>query len=204
MTRDARQAGFTLLELLVGLAVLSFILAGLSQSVRYGLRAGGSQARQSEGSSDLDAVDRALRRLIEQADPGTARTKASLQGTAALMAFTSELPDAAAAGHHADFALGVDDARRLVLHWSIHRHVQRLGPPPEAHEIELVRGIAGLEIAYWRGGWQAAWSDTSLPALVRLRIRFPPGDPRHWPDIIVAPRQDKDGGVKEGGANAVR
>ena len=188
-----RDAGFTLLELLVGLVVLSFILAGLSQSVRFGLRAGESQTRQSEGRSELDGIDRTLRRLIEQADPGTPQSGPPLQGGIGTIGFTSELPEAAA-DRHADIALGMDGRRTLVLRWSPHRHVVQAGPPPAAHEIALLRGIAGVQIGYWKDGWRTQWNEASLPALIRLRILFPPGDPRHWPDIVVAPQRQKTGG----------
>ena len=87
-----RDAGFTLLELLVALVVLGFVLAGLSGGVRYGLRAADTQARTLAERSELDAVDRAVRRLIEQMDPGTARDGTGMQGTAGRLVFVSELP----------------------------------------------------------------------------------------------------------------
>ncbi len=190
-----RQAGFTLLELLVGLVVLGFILAGLSQGVRYGLRVSDTQARLSDGRSELDAVDRALRRLIVQTDPGTAHGGPTLQGSPGRLTLVSQLPTAATGfvTRQADIAIGVDAARRLVLRWTPHLHAQRFGPAPPAEEVELLRGVERLELAYWGGAWRTSWDAATLPQLVRLRVVFPPGDPRHWPDIVAAPLRHRAG-----------
>ncbi len=187
-------AGFTLLELLVGLVVFGFILAGLTQGVRYGLRAATAQTRLVDRNGELDAVDRALRRLLVEADPGSSRDGPTLSGTAGRISFVSVLPGAVSGfvGQQADVALGLDAARRLVLRWSPHLHVGRPaggGPRPSlpVQETEILRDVQRLEIAYWKDGWQAGWDENAMPALVRLRIVFPPGDPRHWPDIVAAP-----------------
>lgn len=184
-----------MLELLVGLVVLGFILAGLTQGVRYGLRASDAQARLADGRSELDAVDRTLRRLLSGADPGNSHDPPSLQGGPARLAFVSELPAAVAggAGQEADVALGVDGAHRLLLRWTLHRHAARIGPPPAPQEAELLRGVDHVEIAYWLNGWQSSWTQAALPALIRVRIVFQPDDPRHWPDIVAAPLRQRLG-----------
>ena len=55
-------------------------------------------------------------------------------------------------------------------------------------------GVERIELAYWpRPGspgspapaWASAWAGNDLPLLIRLRVVFPPGDGRHWPDIVV-------------------
>ena len=92
-----RAAGFTLLEVLVALVVFGLLMAGLSQGVRVGLRAWSMQARQSAQWSDLDAVDRTLRGLIARMDPGGQRRDPLLRGGPHAFAFTTELPQAAAA-----------------------------------------------------------------------------------------------------------
>ena len=184
-----KQAGFTLLELIVGLVVLGFILAGLSQGVRFGLRASETQSRLVDSRSELDAVDRALRRLLVDADPGTSHDPPTLQGGPARIVFVSTLPAAVAGrpGEQADIALAVDGGHRLVLRWSPHLHAQRTAPPPPPGEAELLRGVDHIELAYWMNGWQSGWTAANLPALIRLRITFSPDDPRRWPDLVVAP-----------------
>ncbi len=194
------DAGFTLLELLVALVVLGFILAGLTQGVRYGLRATDTQARTLAERSELDAVDRALRRLIEQMDPGSARDGVVVRGGSGQLAFVSELP--AASGlptRRADIGLGVDGAHRVVLRATPRPAGKPFGPPPLPIETELLRDVDHIELAYWPRAepqqWTNSWNANDLPLLVRLRVVFPPNDHRHWPDIIAGPRRQRAAGV---------
>ncbi len=190
-----RQAGFTLLELLVGLVVLGFIIAGLNQGVRYGFRATEVQARVRDGSGDLDAIDRTLRGLIEQAEPGNDHSGPTMHGTGAMVVFSTDLPAAASAlTRHADVAVLVDPAHRLILRWTPHLHATPFVPPPPPVETELVGNVAALQASYYSDGWQSGWNQERLPSLVRLRVVFPPGDRRHWPDIVIAPRRQRVAG----------
>ena len=94
---------------------------------------------------------------------------------------------------HAEIGLGVDARHRLVLRLSPNPRVRRAG----AIEEVLLSGVEGIALAYWRparrvaaGGWVSVWNEAGLPSLVRLRIVFPAGDGRHWPDIVAAPLRE--------------
>ena len=50
-------AGFTLLEILVVMAVLGLLLATLAAGTRFGLRAWQAGARLTAGRGDVDAVE---------------------------------------------------------------------------------------------------------------------------------------------------
>jgi general secretion pathway protein J len=65
----------------------------------------------------------------------------------------------------------------------------------DMREVVLVDRLATAEFMYfgtsgqetqprWREIWQG---NPKLPLLVRVRITFPPGDPRRWPEMIIAP-----------------
>jgi general secretion pathway protein J len=186
------DAGFTLLEVLVALTVLGFLMVGLTQGVRFGLLAWDRQSRITDARMELDALDRLLRRVIEQMDPGTRRDPPVIEGATGSIAFRTDLGPAAG-------ALGVRDAEarlavaggQLVLSWRPHLRAIRFGPPPAPDTTVLLRGVAALEIAYWgEGGWQSNWAERRLPALVRLRLRFAEGDRRRWPDIVAAPLRE--------------
>ena len=195
--RDS-AAGFTLLEVLVMLVVLGLLLAGLSQGLRFGLLAWRTEARLQAAHGELDALDRTFRHLVETLEPGTVTTPSSLRGEAGRVSFTATLPAAARAlpTRLADVTLYLDGAHRLVLDWTPHRHAVRVGAPPMPVEEVLLRGVAAVRLAYAAssgGGWQDSWTSPYPPALIRLRLVFPAGDPRRWPDLVAAPRRDRVG-----------
>lgn len=190
-----RQAGFTLLEILVALVVLGFVVAGLSQGLRFGLRATERSERLSMERGDLDAVDRLLRRLVAQMDPGTRRTPAAVEGDAASFAFATDLGAAAGAlaTTQADVRIAAQGGR-LVLRWTPARHVTPLAPPAPPQDTVLLDGLDRVELSYWgtdggdaRPSWRTEWRQRALPLLVRIRLVFPAGSARRWPDIVAGP-----------------
>ena len=185
------RRGFTLLEVLVALAVLGLLLGLLAGGVQLGLRAWQAQARVRETRGDLDAVDRTLRHLIAAAEAGSVSVPPLFDGQSDRLGFSADLPEGAGIPGVADLGLGVAADHRLVLRYTPHRHVRPLGPPPPVREATLLDGVARLELAYWPRnppwGWRSAWTGRELPGLIRLRLVFLPGDVRHWPDIVAAP-----------------
>ena len=184
------QSGFTLLEVLVALAVFGFLLLGLGRGVDFGLRVWTRQERSVAARSELDAVDRTLRNLVDRLDPNN-----PVSGTPHSVGFTSTLPSMALlATGEADMAVGAEPVAngkpRLVLRWRSHLHAQILAPRPPPETAALLEGIERFDVAYWRaddGGWADTWSGQVPPALIRFRILFPAGDARHWADIVVSP-----------------
>ena len=61
-------------------------------------------------------------------------------------------------------------------------------------ERVLIEAVERLEIAYFGSsvadqepGWWRQWRhQRSLPTLIRLRVGFPDGDDRSWPELFVA------------------
>lgn len=185
-----RPNGFTLLEMLVALVVFGLLLAGLTQGISYGMRAWQSQVRIATGHEDLDAVDRALRQMIAVMDPGDGIDAAPVSGSADRLEWITVLPGRE---QRVTAELLVDPAHRLVLRWRPYVHAERLTPTPTAAVTELLRGVSRLELSFWRptGGWITTWRFTELPALIRIRLIFPPNDPRHWGDIVAATDLDR-------------
>jgi general secretion pathway protein J len=183
-----RSDGFTLLEILVALVVFGILMLGLTHGVQFGMAAWNRQTATIASATDIEAADRALRRLIAQMDPGTAQAPPLAIGTAGSFAFTSTLPMAAALPtRRADMRLDMQGGR-LLLHWTVHLHAQRIGPAPQPQMEELLTGVQHLSISYWprppEAAWQSAWTSPGLPALVRIHLDLAG---RHWPDIIAAP-----------------
>lgn len=178
------------------LVVLGFLMVTLTQGVRVGLQAWATQGRIGGRASGIDTTDRALRQLIGRASPGETRSRdAAFVGTANTLSFITTLPQGygAVATHEADVTLLVADDHHLELRWRPH-YRRWIVPLPPASTISLLDGVERLELAFWQpgtgtggGGWVSAWTSRDLPRLVRLRILFLAGDPRHWPDIVIAP-----------------
>ena len=93
-----RQAGFTLLELLVVVAVLGLLIIGLTQGVRAGLTLWDAQSRRTSETAELDAAARVLRALLSGITyspsasfaPGAASSP-GLKGTADSLSFVGDL-----------------------------------------------------------------------------------------------------------------
>ena len=193
-----RDAGFTLLEVLAALVVLGFLVAGLSTCVQLALRTWRQQDREVAARGDLDAADRALRRLIAGIEPGTVTRATLVIGGPDRLAITAALP-AQAPTARADIVIGLA-RRRLVLRWTPQATGISLEPSPPVQEIELLQGVSGVRFAYWpRPGtaglagevWRDSWTEAVPPALIRVRLSFQDG--RHWPDIIAAPMREQPG-----------
>lgn len=194
---DRGEAGFTLLELLVALVVLGFLMVGLTEGTRFGLRAWNHQADMIEAHDQLDAVDRTLRQLL---------TQAALRQSDRpdMLSFTGQLPAAVGlATRRADMQLLVDKQHRLVLRWSPQPHEFSLKPPEEPTATPIIPGVERLEIAYWQEGdrstgepaaWTGDWNGINQPRLLKLTLVFPAGDRRRWPPIVIAPSALGPGG----------
>jgi len=181
-----RQGGFTLLEMLVALVVFGLLMAGLGQTLRYGLTAWHTERRNAAGPAALAVVDASLRRLIEQAAPDP------FTGTPSQFAFTTTLPAGALLGDRlADAALMVTPEGQLILHWRPHPDGTPLGPPPLPQIDVLLTGVAALHCSYLvpqpKGppAWVSKIRGGALPLLVRVRIVFT--GPMEWPDLVAAP-----------------
>ncbi len=193
-----RQAGFTLLEVLVALMVLGLLVVGLTQGVRAGLALWQAQTRRVGEVAELDAAARVLRTLLSGVAPpvsgAAANSAMTITGTADRLEFVGNLPTGLGTTQRADIVLEPKDGR-LMLIWTPHRHETSTAPPPKPVETELIGRIARLDLSYWGSpgadqpaGWQEKWDGAQFPVLIRLRLAFAKGDPRHWPDLIVAPQ----------------
>ena len=198
MTRRTREAGFTLLEILVALVVLGFLLVGLSEGTRFGLRAWDTETRLVERQSDLDGADRLLRGLVAQAAPGAPNDPPPFHGEKHRVEFLTRLPVAGEGlpTRDAEVALGVDQQHRLVLRWAPRPHAERLTPAAPPRETVLLEGLDHIDVSYARwpeqgGGWVDTWDLPSVPALVRITLAFPKDDRRHWPVIETAPMNSR-------------
>ncbi len=189
-----RSAGFTLIEILIVLAVAGIILVILGQGLRLGIRGTDSFRHAIRAQSDMVPVERALRAMIERMDPGLYPEPPDVHGTAHALAFTTELPDAATGGTlTADVRLEAAGGR-LVLWWTPHAMGVPFGPPPPPQHEVLLDRVERLDIGYAAKGagasWRSSWAEQTLPGLIRLVV-VPAASGESWPPIIARPPREQ-------------
>jgi general secretion pathway protein J len=187
-----RASGFTLIELLVALALFSLVIVALSAGVRFAAHGMQALDRQSAMRDDLAPVQAAIRRLVTDAR--------SIEGGRNRIRFVSVLPDAFERPGAFEVELSADDTR-LVLRWSpVQRRETEQSQGDDSGvggEVDLTRGVNNISFDYFvprQNGppeWTPSLRDARVvPLLIRVRVEFPPGDIRHWPDLVVAPAVD--------------
>ena len=193
------SSGFTLIEVVIALAIFGFVLVGLAQSLRFGMAARDVEDRLAGRAAQLERMDRVLRRIIEQASPPASTDDKPFAGEEHRLTLMTLLPDEPQTEltRHAQVAIGVDDRHRLVLRWTPHPNALAIGRVPPMQEIVLAEGVERIDLAYHAataegGKWSKTWTDAPLPAMVQVHFVLPGGKHR-WPDMQVPTLLDTNG-----------
>jgi prepilin-type N-terminal cleavage/methylation domain-containing protein len=182
------DSGFTLLELLLALALAALLMAAMPGAIRLGTQALNQAEVLSEDAADRAALDFVVERLTEtmvlyeRAADG--RLKAAFYGEANAIGFVAAaMMDPAHETPAGVFLmeLGLADAgngsRRLMLRWQPFRS----GPKDLGvirQERELLGNVAGLSFRYFgapSARIAAAWSDVwtgveTVPEMVEMQV----------------------------------
>ena len=202
MTRSYRSspiAGFSLLELLVTIALVTLMAAYLTTSLSFGRRTW-EYARATQDSVRPDVVQTLLRARISQAHAGCSpiRATCNFMGLSNKLQFAASLfsPTHVSGIHLVSIETmpSSDGHADLTL-------LQRL-ERPQNREVEetpnerrvLLKDIADIRIRYFgyaaNGDLQPSWHETWvgkkwLPSLVSISVSFHQSDARMWPELIV-------------------
>src|SRR5882672_4385857 len=207
----SRAAGFTLIEMLVALALVALMSVAMLEAYRFSQRTLLQTTRVEATAHDIAGAQRLLRRLIEHAYPFESTDAGRSAGVPHGLAGDSRKLElsAPASAHlggvgHYRYSIELTQDGALEVSWLLDRHGTPASDAPTATQHEaILSGAASIAIDYLelieRGSgqiepnWRDNWIDKSdLPALVRIRVVFPPNDRRQWPELIVAPRISAD------------
>ncbi len=182
-------SGFTLLEVLVTLAIAGLLMAALSGGLQFGLTAVGAQNRMSAHNEDLVVIDQAVRKLVEHAAGDPRQSDKPFHGEPHRMSFVSLVSAGPESGGVVDVAIGVDGRHRLVAAW---RPFFATSAVP-VQEV-LAEGVDHVDLSYaapagqGEAGWRTAWDSDGLPGLVRLHLVPARKTDAPLPDIVAATR----------------
>lgn len=192
----SREAGYTLTEMLASLVIVGFTAALMFSGVTTGRRVWEAADRMNAFGETISGAQMLLRERLERAYPATRYDKiptyADFTGLENAVNFLSPPREVRAPSALQRYSLGLASNGDLVL-----SELSDVAVDPKApgEPLVLLHNVQQLDIAYYgvvppdkAPTWHDQWQGRSvLPALMRIRVQFPPDDPRAWPELMVKP-----------------
>jgi general secretion pathway protein J len=186
------EAGFTLIELVVSLALLVLMLALINGAFGFGLRAW-EMTEEVERTQSVEAFRNMLDQRLAEALPLMSSDERGIlrfafSGRPDELSFVTPMP--ARGGLPAGLyqaTLRLTGARRLAL--ELQPLVSANRPAAgEGHRPVLLEGVTGFAVRYYGspdGRAEPHWADqwqgrSALPQLVAVEVGFAAGDRRRW------------------------
>jgi general secretion pathway protein J len=210
----ARAAGFTLIELVVAMALLGAMLLLLYSGLAFGLRSWDAADTNGRRTADRQIAENFLRREIGETFPlrfkDPLNLKLAFEGKENSLRFASARPAGISAGGLSLVGLAVeaaDDRSRkhnLVMRRAMPDDAAKdFGPLDKADRTILFQDVESVTFQYfgaendftdpqWVDAWQFAGR---VPQLVRVRMRM--GDGSMLPEMVVRLMLSEEAGCLE-------
>lgn len=191
--RGAGSAGFTLVEVLVGLALFGLLMLALTGAVRVGLVGGARVEAATAALEERRAAAHLFNYLVRRAEPmpdwSGREASVALTGQSASLALVAVLPSGLSGGLGL-VRLARDRDRLIATICPLDRATVRCADATTSSV--LAEGVTRLSFAYFGAagaGEEARWLDTwvgqpSLPQAIRMRVETRRGP---WPALIGHP-----------------
>lgn len=199
--RMRSNSGFTLIELVVAVALLAIMMSLLYSGLAFALRSWDAGDANGRRVADRRIAENFLRRELTELfpmrwkDPMTLRL--ALDGKADSLRFTSSRPAGISAGGLSLVGLEVEaDSARRVHNLVMRRAMpaddaKDFGPLDSADRIILLENIDSVKFGYFGAEndfTEPRWEDTwkypgRVPLLVRMRVKDADGSP--LPEMVV-------------------
>lgn len=203
MSRQRRQDGFTLLELMIGLVLMGLLLLLLFGAFRLGSRAWDAVEADLAESTTQSVLTGVLRSTLEQAAPVHFKTQDGLilafLGESGAIHYVGRLPGRERVpGLHMLALARVED--RLELRWlPFGGQAEDFSALADVEPRVLLEGVTAFELAYLQPGsegsaaaWVGEWSShEAFPAMVRVSLATESGG--KWIELVAYPRLFADG-----------
>jgi general secretion pathway protein J len=199
------DAGFTLVEVLVALALFSLLATLLFSNVRLGLSAWAHGRDHAESFEQSLIAQNFLRRMIGDAYPAFLvlegnHQRVDFDGAEERVSFIANAPSVAASAGRFRFSLFIE--RKNSQSDLVMTSIPELASQQNQVRTKtlLLADIGSVSIAYFGVStsdqvprWYEHWAQRNeLPKLVRVRVAFKSDDARSWPDLVIAPRISAD------------
>ena len=196
------QRGFTLLELLISVALLALLTTFLFEGLRLATQHLGPESNRLDRASRIAVAQNFLRAQLADARPildsASGWKSVEFDGRADGVDFVSVAPESVSGAGLQALSIIFDKGTgarggELLLRWRRHEGAS----PTVASDVRdsgLLDHVRSAEFAYFGvaspnqpPAWHATWQDmTYLPSLVRLSVEF--SDAQRMPELVVALR----------------
>jgi general secretion pathway protein J len=206
--RAGRACGFTLLELMIGLALLGLIMTLIFAGLQLTIRSWDAAEAAGERANRIRLVQTLLLRELAAVYPyrwkNTADINLAFVGAGDSLRFVSSTPPRAGQGglNLVELLLDKSDQGvRLLMRRQIPGREQRdFGRLKDEDGMVLLDGLESAAFDFFgsdtptgKPSWRGTWEDPQrLPRLVRVSLRSKAAPA--WPDLVVALRVSENAG----------